>query len=80
MFGNMNALNPMWFDGKLDIRGEMIQSSIETKNLHILSDDQPTFYRASDHASCHIYLAMITDTCPTEYNWNLLDDFHGSVN
>ena len=42
--GDMNALNLM-SDGYLDARGMTIQSIIETKNLAVLNEDQPTFYR-----------------------------------
>ena len=42
-----------------------------------MNEDQPLFYRAFDQASSNIDLALITDTCPTEYNWSILDDLHG---
>ena len=74
----MNAHNPMWYGDRLDKRGELLQSAIEAKNLLVLNEDQPTFYRVSDQTSSHIDLALITDTCPTEYNWNTLDDLYGS--
>ena len=35
--GDMNAHNPMWFDGRLGTRGGIVQSAIETKNLLILN-------------------------------------------
>ena len=76
--GDMNAHNPMWYGDRLDQRGELLQSAIEAKNLLVLNEDQPTFYRVSDQISSHIDLALITDTCPTEYSWNTLDDLHGS--
>ena len=76
--GDMNAHKHISFDGRLDTSGGMLQSAIETENLLILNEDQPTFYKASDQASFHIDQALITDTCPTEYNWNILDDLHGS--
>ena len=74
----MNAHKPMWFDSKLNRRGDMTQPAIETKNLLGLNEDQPAYYRVFDQASSHIDLALITDSCPTEYNWSILGGLHGS--
>ena len=78
IFGDMNSLNPIWYDGNLDARGMTIQSVIETTNLAVLNEDQPTYYRALDHTTSHVDLTLITDSCPADYTWVTREKMHGS--
>ena len=78
ILGDLNAHNPLWYDQRLDQRGEDIQKIMDTHDLIALNEDYPTFYRSFDQVTSNIDLALVTNTCATDFSWNILDDLYGS--
>ena len=78
LMGDFNAHNPLWYDRRLDRRGEEIQRLMDVKNLIALNEDYPTYYRLHDQVTSSIDLSLITNSCAIDFNWNILDDPHGS--
>ena len=80
LMGDLNAHNPLWYDRRLDRRGEDIQRLMDAKNLIALNEDYPTYYRLHDQVTSSIDLTLITNSCAVDFNWNILDNPHGSDN
>ena len=76
--GDFNAHNPLWYDRRLDHRGEVIQGCMDVEELVVLNEDCPTYYRSHDQATSSIDLTLVTNTCAPDFNWNILDDLNGS--
>ena len=76
--GDLNAHNPLWYDQRLDRRGEKIQELMEAEELIALNEDYPTYYRSHDQVTSSIDLTLITNTSALDFNWSIMDDPHGS--
>lgn len=76
--GDLNAHNPLWYDQRLDRRGEQIQRLMDADGLVALNEDYPTYYRSYDQVTSNIDLTLITNSCAVDYDWKILDDLYGS--
>ena len=76
--GDFNAHNPLWYDQRLDHRGEVIQRCMNVEELISLNEDCPTYFRSYDQVTSSIDLSLVTNTCALDFSWNILDDPHGS--
>ena len=78
LMGDFITHNPIWYDQRLDQRGEQIQRLMDAKNLTALNEDCLTYYRLHDQVTSSIDLSLVTNSCAIDFNWNTLDDQHGS--
>ena len=78
IMGDFNTHNPLWYDHRIDQRGEKIQNLIEKEDLMVLNEDYPTYFRPHDQASSTIDLALISNTCSLEFGWSVQNDLNGS--
>ena len=60
--GDLNAHNPLWYDQRLDRRGEQIQRLMDADGLVALNEDYPTYYRSYDQVTSNIDLTLITNS------------------
>ena len=76
--GDFNAHSPTWYDINQDQRGSIIERIIEQKNLALLNNNSPTYYRSFDQVASHIDLALIDAQNALDFSWKVLEDLYGS--
>ena len=69
--GDFNSHNPLWFDQKLDKRGEIIEKFILENNISLLDENKFTYMNGKTQS--HIDLTLVTPEICTEFSWNTYD-------
>ena len=69
--GDFNSHNPLWFDQKLDKRGEIIEKFILENNISLLDENKFTYMKGITQS--HIDLTLVTPEICTEFSWNTYD-------
>lgn len=66
--GDFNAHSVLWGSEHSDARGRLLEKFIEDRNLVILNDGSPTFFRGHRYSSC-LDITICSATVPRNIQW-----------
>lgn len=66
--GDFNAHSVLWGSEHSDARGRLLEKFIEDRNLIILNDGSPTFFRGHRYSSC-LDITICSATVPRNIQW-----------
>ena len=74
ILGDFNAHHPSWGSQVGDRRGDIVSNTFLDKNLQLLNDGSPTFYRASQDHYSHLDLTFCSNNIYNLFNWRVHHD------
>ena len=76
--GDFNAHSACWGSHKTDGRGRTIEDVIDEHALIIKNENLPTHIASTNNRLTTIDVTLCTENLNEEFEWNVLEDLHGS--
>ena len=78
ILGDLNAHSPLWGSDDLDTRGKILEDWLSDLDLCVLNTGNHTFLSSSTGCKSHIDLSVCSSSIFLDFDWEVLNDLHGS--
>ena len=78
LMGDFNAKHTLWGESMCDRWGILIEQLLDTNDIVLMNDGQPTRYDIFHNSSSAIDLSLCSSSIRLDYNWSVNKDLYGS--